>query len=88
MGMDKYFHTTIYNLYNYFSMLGLKLIHVSKGVPGGVRNQGIISHYIGLVSWNNEEPHATCGIVTIIAGSLAVLVSGERQRAISARAPR
>ena len=30
LGMDKYFHPTLYNGCNYLSMLGLKLNHVSK----------------------------------------------------------
>ena len=30
LGMDKWFQSTFYNGYNYLSMLGLKLIHVSK----------------------------------------------------------
>ena len=30
LGMDKLFHTTVYNGCNYLSMLGLKLNHVSK----------------------------------------------------------
>ena len=30
LGMDKWFHTTLYNGCNYLSMLGLKLNHVSK----------------------------------------------------------
>ena len=29
--MDKYFHSILYNGCNYLSMLGLKLMHVSKG---------------------------------------------------------
>ena len=28
--MDKYFHTTLYNGYNFFSMLELKSIYVKK----------------------------------------------------------
>ena len=30
LGMDKWFHPTLYNGCDYLSMLGLKLIHVSK----------------------------------------------------------
>ena len=33
LGMDKSFHPTVYIGYNYLSMLGLKLIHVSKRGP-------------------------------------------------------
>ena len=32
--MDKLFHLTLYNGYNYLSMLGLMLIHVNKGASG------------------------------------------------------
>ena len=31
--MDKWFHPTLYNVCNYVSMLGLKLIHVNKSGP-------------------------------------------------------
>ena len=31
--MDKYFHPTLYQTYDYLSMLGLRLYHVSKGAP-------------------------------------------------------
>ena len=34
LGMDKWFHPTLYNGCNYLSMLGLKWIQVSKGAPG------------------------------------------------------
>ena len=34
LGIDEYFHLTLYNGWNYLSMLGLKLNHVSKRVPG------------------------------------------------------
>ena len=33
LGMDKLFHPTLYWAYNYLSMLGLKLTHVSKRGP-------------------------------------------------------
>ena len=33
LGLDKLFHPTSYNGYNYLSMLRLKLIHVSKRGP-------------------------------------------------------
>ena len=33
LGMDKKFHPILYNGCNYISMLGLKLIHVSKRLP-------------------------------------------------------
>ena len=33
LGMDKWFHSTLYNGCNYLSMLGLKLNHVSKRGP-------------------------------------------------------
>ena len=33
LGMDKLFHRTLYDGCNYLSMLGLKLIHVSKRGP-------------------------------------------------------
>ena len=34
--MDKQVHPTFYNEYDYFSMLGLKLIHVNKGAPDDI----------------------------------------------------
>ena len=34
--MDKLFQSTFYNKYNYFSMLGLKLIHVSEMSPNSI----------------------------------------------------
>ena len=36
LGMDKLFHPTLYNGCNYLSMLGFKLIHVSKRTPGDI----------------------------------------------------
>ena len=35
LGMDKWFHPRLYNGWNYFSMLGLMLNHVSEGGGGG-----------------------------------------------------
>ena len=46
--MDKYFHSTLYNEYNYLSMLRLKLTHVSKMGPGvemGMCIRNYISKY-------------------------------------------
>ena len=40
LGMDKELHPTHYNGCNYLSMLGLKLIHVSKSGPWGCRADG------------------------------------------------
>ena len=34
LSMDKLFHPTLYMTCDYLSMLGLKLIHISKGYPG------------------------------------------------------
>ena len=34
LGTDKYFHRTLYNGYNYLFILGLNLIHGSKGAHG------------------------------------------------------
>ena len=33
LGMDKQIDPTLYNGYDHLSMLGLKVIHVSKGSP-------------------------------------------------------
>ena len=44
LGMDKYFHPTHYNRSNYLSMLGLKLIYVSKKTPGGCLNMKMLSY--------------------------------------------
>ena len=47
--MDKWFHTTLYNGCNYLSMLGLKLIQVSKRAPWGLVQ--IISHSFYVHIW-------------------------------------
>ena len=47
LGMDQWFHTTLYNGYNYLSMLGLTLNHVSKSGPRWLYS---ISH-LKLVLW-------------------------------------
>ena len=39
LGMDKWFHPTLYWACDYLSMLGLKLNHVSKGTTGDVPGQ-------------------------------------------------
>ena len=39
--MDEYFHPTVYDECNYLSMLGLKLIHVSKMAPSQWQHIGM-----------------------------------------------
>ena len=47
LGMDKYFHPTHYNGCNFSSMLGLKVIHVSK--------RGPLVALLDRQKWNNAE---------------------------------
>ena len=46
LGMDKLFHPTLYNGRNYMSMLGLKLIHVSKKGPGINKGHSILCYRV------------------------------------------
>ena len=57
-GIDKEFHSILYNGCNYLSMLGLKLIHDSKRVPGshGNGNDTPLAYlsyiHVSLKRWN------------------------------------
>ena len=55
LGMDKYFHPTLYNGCSYLSMLWLKLNHVSKKGPW--------CHQEQLTSWAKVDP-ALCHHMT------------------------
>ena len=48
LGMDKPFHSTLYDGQTYLSLLGLKLIHVSKGGP---RQQKHFKSHAGTTHW-------------------------------------
>ena len=50
LGMDKYYHPTLYNGRDYLCMLGLKLIHTSKMVPGEQKSWMIRWRFQFLVS--------------------------------------
>ena len=50
LGMDKYFHPTLYNVCNYVSMLGLKVNHVRKRDPRYTRSVYLIK-CLSLIWW-------------------------------------
>ena len=76
LGMDKWFHPTVYRAYDYLSMLGLKLSHVGKRTPGASE----LKQFSSLTHWGRVT-HICVSNLTII-GSANGLTPGRRQAII------
>ena len=70
--MNKYLHLTFYNGCDYLSMLGLKLIHVSKRGPSSLHPKVIVT-CITLYNWRLQStPQHSCGFSCIMHCTLCV----------------
>ena len=70
LGMDKYFHPTHYWTCDYLSMLGLKLIHVSKGAPGLART---------VIPYGSHFVVFSCGFVLMGKNDMNKLETDEKK---------
>ena len=65
LGMDKQFHPTFYQAYDYLSMLGLKLMHISKRGYWGLFDE---HGWTGIRKWVNNHIHNYVTPIVIWAG--------------------
>ena len=77
LGIDKYFHPTLYWACDYLSMVGLKLNHAETGLQGPVES----CHYVieGIKTAWSQRNHGSCLSVKTVCPGMKITITNKRR---------